>query len=341
MQQLAAKLAATEDGEVRIRYYSAVNRLSAVALRLLDGEHPLPAELRMGCVFDVLTAINRYDLLFTSVLTLLHADPDAPREPKRGNGETQSGETQDEGEESASKRGNGETQNGEVQNGEATSGEPRNGEPRKGEPRGSRGEELTTGLFFAALQDYLACGRLSQIPPSSLDAFLGFLESTQSAATCFALERRFVRLQFAAEADAVLPIFFARGFLLAGAALSINSRADFVRPLDAVFQALHAPPRALWTQYPAVLPAVLPGDAPTAGLESLFLFLLHLALLGLTLGNAPLNSLGRITSQSDCLAWLVRPSPRGTPLDALLARHPAFVLGLLFYALSVKPALPA
>ena len=124
MRSLADQLETTEDGEVRIRYYSAVNRISAVALRLLDGDRALPAGLRMGCVFDVLTAINRSDLLFTSVLTLLHVESresegseGSGESGKRGNqrgvdgepnGET-NGETEErnQGEEStASKSGN-------------------------------------------------------------------------------------------------------------------------------------------------------------------------------------------------------------------------------------------
>lgn len=338
MRSLADQLETTEDGEVRIRYYSAVNRISAVALRLLDGDRALPAGLRMGCVFDVLTAINRSDLLFTSVLTLLHVES---RESEGSEGSGESG-----------KRGNQRGVDGEP-NGE-TNGEP-NGETEErnqgeestasksgnsgngGNDGTSGSEELSTHLFFAVLLDYIACGRLSQIPPSSLAAFLQFIEETQSPATCFAIEQRLVKLQFASDLDAVLQTLFSRGFLLAGAAISINSRADFVRPLQATFAALNETPRAFHAFYPDVLG----GSVSPAGLASFYLFLLHLALLGFNLGNAPLNSLGRITSQSDCLAWLVTDTPRGNPFDRLLARQPAFFLGLLFYALSVKAVLPA
>ena len=332
MRTLADQLETTEDGEVRIRYYSAVNRISAVALRLLDGEHTLPAGLRMGCVFDVLTAINRSDLLFTSVLTLLHVESrESDSTEKSGNGGnggtsgtsgtdgtdgTNSGKEENEKTSDFSNGGNSGTNSG---------------------TDGAEAEELSTRLFFAVLLDYIACGRLSQIPPSSLAAFLQFIEETQTPATCFAIEQRLVKLQFASDLDAVMQTLFSRGFLLAGAALSINSRADFVRPLQATFAALNETPRPLHQFYPDVLGV----RGSPAGLESFYLFLLHLALLGFNLANAPLNSLGRITSQADCLAWLVADTPRGNPFDRLLARHPAFFLGLLFYALSVKPVLPA
>ena len=338
MRFLADQLETTEDGEVRIRYYSAVNRISAVALRLLDGDRALPAGLRMGCVFDVLTAINRSDLLFTSVLTLLHVES---RESEGSEGSEGSGESGKrgnqrgvDGEPSGEPNGepNGETEEGN-QSEESTASKSGNG--GNGGTGGS--EELSTHLFFAVLLDYIACGRLSQIPPSSLAAFLQFIEETQSPATCFAIEQRLVKLQFASDLDAVLQTLFSRGFLLAGAAISINSRADFVRPLQATFAALNETPRAFHAFYPDVLG----GSVSPAGLTSFYLFLLHLALLGFNLGNAPLNSLGRITSQSDCLAWLVTDTPRGNPFDRLLARQPAFFLGLLFYALSVKAVLPA
>ena len=319
MRSLADQLETTEDGEVRIRYYSAVNRISAVALRLLDGDRALPAGLRMGCVFDVLTAINRSDLLFTSVLTLLHVES---RESQGSQGSGESGKR-------GNQRGvdgepNGETEEGNQGEESTASKSGNSGNSGNGGTSGS--EELSTHLFFAVLLDYIACGRLSQIPPSSLAAFLQFIEETQSPATCFAIEQRLVKLQFASDLDAVMQTFFSRGFLLAGAAISINSRADFVRPLQATFAALNETPRAFHAFYPDVLG----GSVSPAGLASFYLFLLHLALLGFNLGNAPLNSLGRITSQSDCLAWLVADTPRGNPFDRLLARQPAFFLGLLF-----------
>ena len=334
VRSLADQLETTEDGEVRIRYYSAVNRISAVALRLLDGDRALPAGLRMGCVFDVLTAINRSDLLFTSVLTLLHVESresegseGSGESGKRGNQRGVDGETNGET--------NGETEEGNQ--GEESTASKSGNSGNSGNSGTSGSEELSTHLFFAVLLDYIACGRLSQIPPSSLAAFLQFIEETQSPATCFAIEQRLVKLQFASDLDAVLQTLFSRGFLLAGAAISINSRADFVRPLQATFAALNETPRAFHAFYPDVLG----GSVSPAGLTSFYLFLLHLALLGFNLGNAPLNSLGRITSQSDCLAWLVTDTPRGNPFDRLLARQPAFFLGLLFYALSVKAVLPA
>lgn len=64
---------ATNNGDVRIRYYGFMNRLSSLVLRIVE-QASLPPEQRLGCAFDVLTRIERVDLIFSSVYSLCSPD---------------------------------------------------------------------------------------------------------------------------------------------------------------------------------------------------------------------------------------------------------------------------
>lgn len=70
---------AVDDGETRIRYYGFVNRLSSAVLRLVESSS-LPVEERLGCAFDVLTSIERVELIFTSVFSLCSDESDLTTE---------------------------------------------------------------------------------------------------------------------------------------------------------------------------------------------------------------------------------------------------------------------
>ena len=71
---LAKQLEETDEtsnnnGDVRIRYYGFMNRLSSLVLQIVE-QASLPPEQRLGCAFDVLTRIERIDLIFSSVYSL-------------------------------------------------------------------------------------------------------------------------------------------------------------------------------------------------------------------------------------------------------------------------------
>ena len=55
------------EGEIRLQYYSFVNRLSSVIVRFAECDSSLPAEFICGSCFDALTQIDRTDLLYSSV----------------------------------------------------------------------------------------------------------------------------------------------------------------------------------------------------------------------------------------------------------------------------------
>ena len=56
-------------GDLHIRYYSLINRVSSLVLKVVE-DGSIPATLRVGCAFDVLTSIHRADLLFSSLFGL-------------------------------------------------------------------------------------------------------------------------------------------------------------------------------------------------------------------------------------------------------------------------------
>lgn len=61
-------------GDLHIRYYSLINRVSSLVLKVVE-DASIPAELRVGCAFDVLTRINRSDLLFSSLFGVCEKSP--------------------------------------------------------------------------------------------------------------------------------------------------------------------------------------------------------------------------------------------------------------------------
>lgn len=59
-----------QEGEIRLQYYSFVNRLSSVIVSFAECDNSLPPEFICGCCFDALTQIDRTDLLYTSVQSI-------------------------------------------------------------------------------------------------------------------------------------------------------------------------------------------------------------------------------------------------------------------------------
>lgn len=252
------------EGDVHIKFYMYMNRVSALVLKLMEDE-TIPANLRVGSSFDVLLSINRADLLFSTLFTFCAKN------------------------------------------------------------------EALTKLFFTVLHQYLDSSQITSIPKKVLIPFLDSFDA-QSPQERFSLELQLMKLQYTTDIDEIMAVFVNHSYVLAATYLCVNCKGDFVQPIRIIHELIASDKNLdYFCQYPHIM-----DETPSTGksnLEFLLLFLLHSAIYGVNLAGVSINSLGRVSNQEECYAYLVNETPL---LHELLKTHPQFISGLLFYTLFVK-----
>lgn len=270
-RQLELASETKNDGEARLRYYGFVNRLSSSALRVVEQTDLEPLD-RLGCAFDVLSSIERDDLIYTSVYSLCSKDSD-----------------------------------------------------------------ITPDMFFSMLTMYLKARRIDHIAPAILPEYLDYLQQHHSRDEWYQVELDLLQLNYSSQIDEMIEIFNKYNMLFVVTSLYVNGKGDYISPIRCVHQAIESE-RALdyFCYYPCVVQSEKALPEGLQSLYSYFLFLLHTAVFGVSLSGTLLNSLGRISNQNDCFAFITQSSNNESHLHKLLIQFPDYILALVFYALSVR-----
>ena len=200
-------------------------------------------------------------------------------------------------------------------------------------------------VFCRVLVSYLLAGSITMVPHSLLSSLI---QSVPDMTQRYSLEQALTRIA-TDDLTAALTVLAENEFFLAYAALAIREKGCYSIPLGVIHSCLQSDRNMdYFCQYPQILSPTEQAShhlsAGAAGLLGFFYFLLQANVFGMTLTGASLNTLGRCANQGDCFRFLHCGSLPGEPSDKVseppinvYAKNDAtFLLGLCFYALTVR-----